>query len=372
MTSSPMTTTSPPDLAFAQVREDPAIEAGLLAAHAAALGRGARVLLVASGGCTALSLLLRPPGEVARLDAVDPAPAQRHLVELKLGAARTLTRDEAHRLLGVTPADAGARRALYARVRPTLSPLAREHWDARGDQVARGVMQGGRFEALFREFAAAFRDDGLDPLARPAEALADPGWRARFERVFERQRLEATFGRAAVAYSMDRSFGEHFADVFARALRRHQGEGAEPPWPGENYFLRQVWEDRYLVDAPRGLPDWLAAPERLVAPERLHLHAGRFQDLFDDLARAHGPYDLVQTSNISDWMPVPELEALVARVAARLAPGGLLLMRRLNGDHDLAAIVGRHLRVDRAECEALRRDDRSFFYREVVVGRAAR
>jgi S-adenosylmethionine-diacylglycerol 3-amino-3-carboxypropyl transferase len=68
-------------------------------------------------------------------------------------------------------------------------------------------------------------------------------------------------------------------------------------------------------------------------------------------------------------MPVPELESLVERVARALAPGGVLLLRRLNGDHDLAAIVARRLEVDRAESERLRDGDRSFFYREVVAGR---
>ena len=77
----------------------------------------------------------------------------------------------------------------------------------------------------------------------------------------------------------------------------------------------------------------------------------------------------MQTSNISDWMPVPDLEAVVALVAGALVPGGALLMRRLNGDHDLEAVVARALEVDPGECARLRRDDRSFFYREVVIGR---
>ncbi len=395
MTSSPTTTTTAratwpgSDLAFAQVREDPAIEALALSRLAAAPGRegrgAARVLLVCSGGETALALLER--GDVASIDAVDPSPAELHLCELKRAAALGLSGEDLHRLLGVRRASRDERLALYARVREALPGAARAHWDGRQDQVAYGVQQVGRFEALFRELAASFRAEGLDPLARPAEALACPRWRELFESVFERERLAATFGRAAVAYSMDRSDGEHFADVFARALRRwrpsdeNENENEyeyeyerEPAWEGENYFLRQVWEDRYAVelerDDPAALPEWLREPERLASrrPERLRLHEGRFLETFARLV-TEGPFDLVQTSNISDWAPVPELEALVDRVAGGLTPGGAILMRRLNGDHDLAAIVARRLIVDRAECEELRRRDRSFFYREVVLGR---
>ncbi|MBX3470628.1 MAG: DUF3419 family protein [Planctomycetes bacterium] len=351
------------DLAFAQVREDPALEALLLAGVAAASDRPARALVVCAAGDTALSLLLRP--HVGVIDAVDPSPAQRHLCALKLAAALTLPRDDLHRALGVADAPPAERLALYARVRERLDDDARAHWDARPAQVAQGVLQAGRFEALFRELAAEFDRDGLAPLARPDEALACPRWRERFERVFERERLAETFGRAAVDYSMERSFGDHFADVFARALRRWPAAG------GENPFLRQVWEGRYRADLPGGLPDWLAEPHGLARrPERLRLRAGRLLEALPGL-RAEGAYDLVQTSNVSDWLPPPALEALIDAAAGALAPGGALLMRRLNGDHDLRALVARRLVVDPAECERLRDLDRSFFYREVVVGRRA-
>jgi S-adenosylmethionine-diacylglycerol 3-amino-3-carboxypropyl transferase len=153
--------------------------------------------------------------------------------------------------VGARPASREERLALYERVREALPAAARARWDARPEEVAYGVQQVGRFEALFRELAATFREAGLDPLARPAEAIASPRWREIFERVFEREKLAAVFGRAAVAYSMDRSFGAHFADVFARALERG--------WGGENYFLRQVWEDRYGA----ALPEWLREPGRI-------------------------------------------------------------------------------------------------------------
>jgi S-adenosylmethionine-diacylglycerol 3-amino-3-carboxypropyl transferase len=348
------------DLAFAQVREDPAIEARVLAGR-----EGARVLLICSGGCTALSMLALP--HVSAIDAVDPNPTQLHLCELKRQAALRLTRPQVHALLGVTPATGEQRWALLERLRAALPPATRACWEARREQVEFGALQVGRFEELFRDLQRAFKADGLEPLARPAAALADrAAWRARFERVFERERLAATFGRAAVAYSMSRSFGEHFADVFARALERG--------WEGENPYLRQVWEDRYVVDprAPWGLPDYLREPEALRRrPERLRLHLGRFEELFERLA-GEGRYDLIQTSNISDWMPLPALEALIDRAARCLAPGGALLMRRLNGDHDLQALVAKRLDVVPAECAELLRIDRSFFYSEVVVGRVPR
>ena len=68
-------------LLFAQVREDPTIEMAALQVQP-----GDRVVVVSSGGCTALSLLAEGPAEVV---AIDLCKAQNHLVELKsLAVAR--------------------------------------------------------------------------------------------------------------------------------------------------------------------------------------------------------------------------------------------------------------------------------------------
>ncbi|MCA9609068.1 MAG: DUF3419 family protein, partial [Myxococcales bacterium] len=174
------------------------------------------------------------------------------------------------------------------------------------------------------------------------------------------------FGPAAVDYSMDREFGEHFAAVFGDALGRWAA--------GENYFLHQVFEGRYL-DGPGGRPPCLdetaQAAARARGLERLVLRHQRFDEAVEAL-NGEATFDLVQTSNISDWMPVDALAALLVRVRGILAPGGVVLGRRLNGDHSLAAVFGRVLEVDEAFSAALLAQDRSFFYREVVVAHAPR
>lgn len=69
------------ELAESQVREDAAIELQVIEQLAQQQEHPLRVLLVASGGCTALSLLASP--DVAQVEAVDLNPAQLHLVELR-------------------------------------------------------------------------------------------------------------------------------------------------------------------------------------------------------------------------------------------------------------------------------------------------
>jgi S-adenosylmethionine-diacylglycerol 3-amino-3-carboxypropyl transferase len=253
------------NLAFSQVREDWQIEWQVLDLLEQRQSRPLRVLLVGSGGCTALSLLAHPG--IERVDAVDANPTQLHLIVLRQQALQHLSIDEQWLLLATgDEAQAQVRLAIYDRLHPNLPMATQKFWQERRQEIAYGVNQVGRFEQLFRSLAIAFEQAGLDPLNHPQEAVASPQWLRIFEQVFERERLIDLFGPAAVDYSMDRSFGEHFARVFAQALQRFA--------PQDNYFLTQVWADRYAESA-EGRPAYLQAqylPAIQANLSKLHLH----------------------------------------------------------------------------------------------------
>ena len=99
-------------LFFAQVREDPRVEIMALAPRASD-----RVVVVSSGGCTALSLLAAGAGEV---HAVDVNCTQNHLVELKVAAVSLLHRFDAIRFLGALPTGPADRLATYVKLRHEL------------------------------------------------------------------------------------------------------------------------------------------------------------------------------------------------------------------------------------------------------------
>jgi S-adenosylmethionine-diacylglycerol 3-amino-3-carboxypropyl transferase len=361
----------PTELAFSQVREDWRIEwqiLDLLQRRSAHSQRPLRVLMVASGGCTALSLLAHP--SVGQIDAVDGNLAQLELVELRRSALLHLSSPEQLDLIGDGRAEGlrstiGHRRShrlvIYDQLRPHLPAPTRTFWDARRGQIGAGVNQVGRFEQLFRELALAFSEQGFQPLDNPNEAIQSAQWRTIFGQVFERQKLVALFGEEAVNYSMDRSFGEHFATVFAQAMTRFK--------PTENYFLTQIWADRY-TPCPDGLPLYLqpaALPAIQPNLSKLGLHLGKFVEQLPQLAAA-GHYDLIQFSNLSDWMPLSKLDQMLSTIYSCLNPGGAVIGRRLNGDHNLTAIMAAHFDVDRPLSRALQIADRSFFYPEVVIG----
>jgi S-adenosylmethionine-diacylglycerol 3-amino-3-carboxypropyl transferase len=345
------------ELGYAHTLEDPALELALVEQLAAERGRPLRVLVVASGGCTPLALLASKA--VAHIDAVDLNVAQLHLVELKRCALSRLNTDEQRALFGAGEEEPDERLSLYHRLREALPVDARAWWDAREDQVRYGLGRVGRFERLCQELAAAFVEAGLDPLRRPWEALGHPAWRETFAKVFDRSRLASSFGTAAVAYSSQRSMSEHYSSRLAEALRR-----SSTRW---NYLMAQLFGVRELAEPPY-LNDEAQRLIRAEGPERLALHRGPLLGGLRQLSSA-APFDLIQTSHVTDWLPGPERSALLRGARDALAPGGAVLCRRLNADDPLGPLVARHLEVDAAMSASFLEQERSFLYREVVVGR---
>jgi S-adenosylmethionine-diacylglycerol 3-amino-3-carboxypropyl transferase len=349
------------DIAFSQVREDHTIEIRVIDRLAQTQNRPLRILLIASGGCTALSLLTL--SEVAEIVAVDANIAQLHLVELRRQALLNLSLLEQLDLIGTNlDTSAAIRLDLYQKIANKLPIATRNYWSEHLAEIGFGVNRVGRFEGLFRELSARFVEVGLDPIAEPLVTIRSQHWRSIFEEIFDRDRLITTFGESAVNYSMDRSFGEHFADVFARALQKYA--------PNSNYFITQVWHDCY-TDGSDGVPLYLQQSAQTsihkYGADRLKLVHGAFINTIEDL-RTEQHFDLIQFSNISDWMPLPDIDRMLKTAVKLLNPGGALIGRRLNGDHQLATIMSDRINVDREFSSELLELDRSYFYREVVVG----
>ena len=115
-------------VAFAQVREDALLDVDV----ARSAGEGAKVAMVASGGCT-VALLASTAG-VAHVHFVDPNPAQLALTRLKLRLLASAAPNERLALLGhasMAPADRAARLAeelgALAISKPGC-PSARSRW----------------------------------------------------------------------------------------------------------------------------------------------------------------------------------------------------------------------------------------------------
>lgn len=311
---------------FAVVREDPDVEHALVRKT-----RAKRVLVVASGGCTALTLVHREPQlEVTAFD----------FSELQLQQVRDKQAAVAR----------GDLRALNV-----------------GDESPAGINQRGEFESLFRTLRRFIEEMVAPPssIARyfdeatpgPERSALQQSWRANkywpaaFSLCFHDALLHAMFGTAATQHAERGSYPAYFQRAFERGLDREDGP--------RNPFLAHVLLGAYL---PAHAPDYVHARRELPVT----LVRGELPDV---PALAH--FDVVSLSNIFDWSE----DALVARWAESLRalrPGAAIVVRQLNNRRDVLRFFAPAFTADHGLGAELLQQDRSLFYEAIRVAFRAR
>lgn len=344
-------------LAFAQVREDAALDlraAGILQS-------GARIAMVASGGCTAAALAACSKGFFLHL--VDPNPAQIALSRLKLRLLYGCAPKERLALLGHSWMPSRLRRE---RLKEELAALGYPE-DILGpaELLAQlGPDHMGRYEALFAQLR-------LELGAWPGEIeallrLSDPAAQGRrlapdsplgralecaWEKVCEPSRLAALFGPAALSNPLQ-SFSSHFSQSLRRGLGRLPA--------ASNPYLAQFLRGRFSAGC---VYPWLDAR----APARPPAVACSVRSMAAALETASSQYDLIHLSNILDWLPQAEAQRTLDLAWKALRPGGQVLIRQLNSSLDIPAL-GRRFSWE-PDAEAWQETDRSLIYRAIHLGR---
>jgi S-adenosylmethionine:diacylglycerol 3-amino-3-carboxypropyl transferase len=310
-------------LKFAVVREDPVIEARVTA-HT-----GARaVLLVASGGCTALALAHQFPS--LHVAAFDFNPLQLEHTRKKAEAAP----------------------------RGDLASLNV------GRACVDGLNQCGEFEGLFRVLKAALDEfvipgaelsayfDPATPDERRAAMVAgwtgSRYWSAAFAVAFNDPLLHAMFGRDATQHAEPGSYPRYFQRVFARGLERRDG------W--RNPFLQHVLLGAYRAD---DAPVYVNA-RRVPA---LELIQGSLPDV-PQLER----FQVYSLSNIFDWSDDSLVKTWAGLLTRQAPPGAAVIIRQLNNDRDVRRPFEPAFVFDDRLGAELLAADRSLFYNHIEVG----
>ena len=346
-------------LAFAQVREDPQVDAAQLEGFS---GR-ARVVMIASGGDTAALLVAREL--TAQLHLVDANPAQLALTRLKLRLLRGVQAGARPALLGhhsLPQAErAGRLAALYGELSLPETVFGPAEFVA---QV--GPDYAGRYEVLFRhlrehldgrrtEIAALLSMD--DPAVQARCVAPGTTLRGALDRAFDEvmclENLVALFGAEATRNPLQ-DFPRHFAERTFHALATFPAR--------TNSFLAQL-----LLDPPAdaGFPDWLLAPTPTRWPEIVYTHAPMVEAL---RTLPEAGTDFVHLSNILDWLAPEAASETLALAWRALRPGGVVVVRQLNSSLDISPL-GPRFGWLRGLAAAWHRRDRSFFYRALHLGR---
>ena len=354
-------------LMFAQVREDPRIE---MQALAPALG--GTIVIVSSGGCTALSLLA---AGARRVVAVDVSRTQNHLVELKCACIRALPSLEAIAFLGAQPTHTSERLALYEKLSPMLTDAAGSYWDANRRAIERGVLRAGRSERFIALVARVVsrlvvRRHGVAALLAAesleaqrqifAHSWSGWRWRALFALLLNRWTFSRAYHPAFFAHVENPSFARHFRHLAERALTRMPVR--------DNYFLHEMLTGRYPVDEADGLPPYLTSQGQTRvadAAEKLRLVDGSITEYLR--TRPSRSVDGFALSNIAEWLDADGRDALFGEVARTAKPGARVIFRNFVGWTEVPE-RWRHVLIEWPRYgDALIQRDRSMVQRRVVV-----
>lgn len=356
-------------LFFAQVREDPLREIESLEA-----GPTDTVVIVSSGGCTALSVLAAGAGKVV---AVDLNRAQNSLVELKAVTVERLPTVDALAFLGGLPCDAAARIATYAQLREHLTPTARRYWDARPRVVERGVLAGGITERFLRAVVRVVRT-AIHPPSRIRRLLNcrtleeqrafyfrewdNRRWRLLFTVLLNRAVFRRTYDPAFFAHVENPSFSKHFHRVAEHGLTNVPVAG--------NYFLHHVLTGSYPHDVPGGVPPYLREDAQATlrnVRERLELVDGSYLDYLKTCAE--GSIDGFALSNICEWLNEAQIDELMREIVRTAVPGARMVFRNFVGWTEVPPRWRDVIVEDWARGESLIASDRSLMQRRLVACR---
>lgn len=229
-----------------------------------------------------------------------------------------------------------------------------------------GLDQAGRYEHLFAALRAELLEhaEALESLMN----LRDP---------FEQSRRcapDAPLGRALDAALNNTLAKENIAALFpaaaaAATLVLHSHHFAKRiRWAlatlpaADNPYLSQILLGRF-----RGpVTPWLAAPR----PSRLPEVRWHMSDMGAYLDGLRAEADVIQLSNILDWLSAERAAAVLAAARRALRPGGWIIVRQLNSPLDIPAL-GDGLRWLDGPSRSLHATDRSFLYRRLWLGRRA-
>lgn len=315
---------------FSQTREDPYVE--INAIKTLDFNEPLSICLIASGGDTVCSMIMNC--EDTKIDVIDANLDQIYLTKLKIALLKNF--DGRFNLSFLTHGCINWREILdQLYLSHSLDSETYQYWIFNEDLIKKGVNQSGRFEQIFQ----SLKTNSMDL-------------------VFSYDNLTQIFGENATSYSMNRSFVDHFSDVFERYQRHYLD-------PKDNYFYYQILYNSYPADGDK--PIYLTNNNPFCTNTKLKFN---HNNMLDHLCnQPDNFYHLVHLSNITDWL-YPNIQnekkwigTLLNECGRVLKTGGKITLRRLNSDMNLEE----YLRSDYDDKYQLKKVfDKSMFYSEVI------
>jgi len=328
---------------------------------------GQRFLSICAAGDNVLALLLLDPEEVV---AADLSEAQIACLRLRIAAFQTLAHDEFLELFGAVASS--RREHLFERVLSACGDGTKDFWkNLTPIVVERGAGSVGKFENYFHLFRRY-----VLPLIHSRKTVEDVFVKRDYDervRFFERRwnnsrwKLATSFffSRRLMGWlGRDPAFFDHVEGSAGAHVRRKVRFAAVEQDPSENPYMREILTGQTGAALPTA---WRAENYALITERlnRLTLRHGAIDAISD------GPYDGFNLSDIFEYMSMDVTAEIYGKLLAKAAPGARLVYWNMMAPRQAPAAFGD--RVKRlSELEArLKREDKAFFYSDLVIEEVA-
>lgn len=351
----------PPEIVFAQVREDAAVELAALATRE----RPELAFCIGSGGCTAFSLLT---GGLSKLYVIDINPAQIYLLELKRAALERLCYPDMWECM---TADAGP---AYPSLRPLITPEATAFWDRRRYLLALGLNQCGIIERRLKQAMRLCLPLllGRQPIEATFQSIDLAAQRRYYRRYWDNWRWKIAFRWALSRPVLRLLYGKPFLDQIPAGFPRLMKEGVDAAFLsspiGENGYLWQTFLGRY-PPGETGLPIYMQREHHAQVRAGLASMSLATGDAAVWLKKQPpASIGFFALSNILEVTTPENAAGLMEAIHRAAKPGAIVCMRSI---FPPAAYTFRccreHCTADTALSEELARSDRSLFCKFIQV-----
>jgi S-adenosylmethionine-diacylglycerol 3-amino-3-carboxypropyl transferase len=351
-----------PKVVFAQVREDAAIELEVLQT----LPADETAFCIASGGCTALTLLLARP---QKLHVVDVNPAQIFMVDLKCAALANIPYSQ---MLRSMTRDA---RPIYAFLRPHLGVATQEFWKENLALLSHGFNGCGLIDIRLRQMMR------LLPLVQSrrnvrrlftSKSLREQ--RDIYEKVWNHSRWKLAFRILLSRCALKMVYGKAFVDAvpshFAEQMKQRVDEAFTQHLLSDNPYLWQTFRSTY-PQKQSGLPLYLQKENHVIVKEEL----SKMQVGIADAAiylEAQKPHSIgfFALSNILEITSDSYSRRLMRAVFRAAKPEAKICMRSIfpfNENRMQQAVADVKAHFDWLPASDFERRDRSFFCKNIRV-----
>ena len=311
---------------FAVVREDPILEASVIKKYQAK-----NILLIASGGCIALSLQKKFPD--IKITLFDINLAQIEHVKDKLTSLKNF----------------------YS------YPLKYFNIGADDNNAINGK---GQFEQLFRSFRffinefivheqnlkRIFLTDTNTAQKIIKQTTSNKYWQVAFESYFSDSMLVTMFGKEAIQHAKSGSYPKYFQTAIEVALQQDNIQ--------TNYFLQHILLGYYL-NSEASLPYYLSNVDAKIENNFTYIHS--------DLLNINlSNYDLISLSNIFDWTQEQNINAYLDYLHKNLMKTAHVITRQLNNYNDYFSLNNNFIHDRKLENEVTQLD-RSIFYNKINI-----